>query len=255
MVDRNRHDDLVWRQRCDAAHDAQSRIADVTVAGTKTAPVKYKQGALRADTRQLSKEIKALGELSKRLDEAFGDDKGTILVRGDTEWEAHAPADGYLKNDNGVLSWVNVASPPIWELIETRTVNGDEDFTGLAGYQSIIIELVNINISASGRVGLRVSTDNGSTFLSTSGDYYGSSGSGGKTSLTEIALNSVDGTTAIYSHHRIDCFSLAMVKPSPGAFGTNFHIATTSPLNAIRIFGTAGPLSSGTIHLAGLPGI
>lgn len=43
--------------------------------------------------------------ISALLDTVIGDDQGTILKRGASAWEALAPADGYLNNASGVVSW------------------------------------------------------------------------------------------------------------------------------------------------------
>jgi hypothetical protein len=48
--------------------------------------------------------------LTNLLDAVIGDDLGTILKRGASEWEALGPADGYLNNAGGVVSWASL--PP-----------------------------------------------------------------------------------------------------------------------------------------------
>lgn len=192
--------------------------------------------------------------LSAYLDRVVSNSPGAILYRGASAWDDLAPADGYLKNTSGVLSWGAVASPPVWKLIEARTVNGDEVFTDLDGYQAILIEVVNVSL-ANGAIAARVSTDNGSTFSSASGDYYLHGSAGGKTNLTQLSFCNGPIFSAAYSFLKIDGFSLASPKSVQSSFGNSYSIATTTPLNAIQVFGTAGALTSGTIYVSGLPGV
>jgi hypothetical protein len=58
-------------------------------------------GAGNANTRSLT----------NLLDAIIGDSEGAILKRGSSEWEKLDPADGYLKNASGVLSWGAIATP------------------------------------------------------------------------------------------------------------------------------------------------
>jgi hypothetical protein len=103
---------------------------------------------------------------------------------------------------------------------------------------------------------MRASINNGSSFMSASGDYYFISGlTGAKTNETEIAFHSSAGTSGVYGGITIEGFGLAAPNQITASNALGHFIATTSALNAIRIFGTNGALNSGTIYLLGLPGV
>lgn len=76
------------------------------MAGTRSAPVTYSKGGMRADTRKLDQAQKAtlssINNLTALLDAQYGTTRGGILVRGETAWVFRAPnASGDVPTYNG----------------------------------------------------------------------------------------------------------------------------------------------------------
>lgn len=85
-----------------------------------------------------------------------------------------------------------------WTLADSydfATAANSRDFTGLAGANEILVTLTDITKAANDTVALRVSTNNGSSFFSTSGNYR-SIGSTGIASNDTSALVIAGSTTA-----------------------------------------------------------
>ena len=159
------------------------------------------------------------------------------------------------------VSLANVKATMVlgWQLIAAQVAAGatNYDFTGLAAYSSIEIVFDGVTLSSSGLAVVRVSTDNGATFLAASGDYLGISGVGVSSNLTEIQPYTTNATAARYGVTTIQAFNVAGARK---AARTTFFsvdsrnivvINTTAALNAVRVIATAGNLSGGTIGVFG----
>lgn len=143
-----------------------------------------------------------------------------------------------------------------WTLIDTRTCTGNaqEDFPNLSAYSEILILTIGITKSANGLTSIRVSTDNGATFLSTSGDYLILAGTGITTNDTLASLHITTASAARTAVAIIRAFNKTTPKwlNSSSSSTINYIIPTTTALNALRVLSSvAGNLTGGTIYLYG----
>ena len=140
-------------------------------------------------------------------------------------------------------------------MVTTRTcsASANEDFINLSGYSEILVLCHAITKAASGTLECRVSTDNGSTFLSASGEYISVNTSGTTINDTSIEMHATASAAARYGYVIISGFNTAGFKLSHGQSNVDtYFIPTTTPLNAVRVFGSAGGnLTGGTIYLYG----
>lgn len=234
------------------------------MAGTRSAPVTYTKGGMRADTRKLDQAQKAtdasINNLTALLDAQFGSARGSILHRGSSAWAVISPgAEGKILTAHGAgadLTWETLVTPPEWELIETRAVDGAEDFTGLANYQEIIFLFRDVAPpgGGNGHRAIRVSTDNGSTFLSSTGD-YASISNGAETDTASIRFNSISDSTAKSGWVRFSNFNISGAPKFAQTTLLPHVIPTTTALNALRLFNDSGSAehNAGTAYLYGLP--
>lgn len=143
-----------------------------------------------------------------------------------------------------------------WELIEERTMAGntEEDFTDLGDYTSIMVLCRNITKSVSGTIQLRVSVDNGSTFLAGT-SYTSITGAGVESGVALLNLHTTSTTSARSASFII--FGNVSTVPKVGLRSvTSDHVIfdTTSVIDAVRIFPSAGgTFPAGTIAVYGRP--
>lgn len=149
------------------------------------------------------------------------------------------------------------AASAAWSLIEARpcSATADEDFINLSAYNEIFVIADAVTKATSGVLNLRVSTDNGSTFLSASGDYATVPSTGIETNTTSLNMHTTNTTLARTSYAHIWPFnngsSPKFGQSAPSGVSFTF-IPTTTALNAIRIFGSGGGnLTGGTIYVFG----
>lgn len=144
-----------------------------------------------------------------------------------------------------------------WELANSWTFSANVanvDFTGLADYTELLVLQRLVICSTSGRVSYRVSSDNGATFLSTSGDYQFIAQAGTETADTGLKIHSTDSTSA-----RSGVFSIVgwkLAAPKPLIVARNDFIGAVIPgasaLNALRaIPSNGGNLTAGSIYVFG----
>lgn len=143
-----------------------------------------------------------------------------------------------------------------WTLIEARVMSGQnqEDFINLSIYSEILVICRAITKSVSTTLGIRVSTDNGATFLNSSGDYVSFNSAGQETNLTSIAVHITSASAARTGANLLSGFNLNNTVKN--TFGYNSAIeglaTNTSPYNAIRVFPiSAATLNAGTIYVLG----
>jgi hypothetical protein len=147
-----------------------------------------------------------------------------------------------------------------WSLIEARpcSASANEDFINLSGYSEIFIIFDAITKATTGLTSVRVSTDNGGTFLTAAGDYRTVAGTGIVTNSTGgmMTTHITNATAARTSFANIKNFN---VGASPKyAFAQilgslpEWIFPGTTALNAIRVLGSGGGnLTGGTIYLFG----
>lgn len=146
-----------------------------------------------------------------------------------------------------------------WQLVYSQAGAGaaNYDFPGLASYSSIEIVYDGVTLSSSGLAVVRVSTDNGLTFLAASGDYLGISGVGAASNLTQIEPYTTNATAARYGVTTINAFNVGSARKVARCnfFSVDSRnvvvINTTSALNAVRVIATAGNINGGTIYVFG----
>ncbi len=142
-----------------------------------------------------------------------------------------------------------------WTLISTTTAAGaaQYDFTSLSAYTDILVVIKGITRSVSGITSFRVSTDNGSTFLSASGDYLDISAAGVEANATLIPFHTTNATAARTGYIYVHTFNNTGAKPAVSTDVNNYLIPTTTALNALRVYSGAagGNLNAGTIYVYG----
>ena len=173
--------------------------------------------------------------------------------------DAAAPNDGdVLRYQAGSpAGWV--PSSPGWVLVDSWTHSGDVanvDFADLGGYSEIMVVTRQITKSVSGLTSLRVSVDNGSNFFATSGNYVFWQDAGSEGSLTGASLHGTQTTAARSGIAVLRGFNVngvpKEIRPTSRAL-TILFVASTSPLNAIRIYGDGGGnLTGGSIYVLGM---
>lgn len=193
----------------------------------------------------------ALGNIRAMVPEAGGLHAETHYDGGNDEIDITQLA-GYLPP--GGADWTLITS---W----SHSVSGDTtniDVTGL-DVTDILVVVSLVSLSVAGKVHMRVSTDNGSTFYATSGDYVQiapATGAHANTTVISFTRDS-DITTAGSGIMRASLLNHSGVTKvgwaSPDT--TNaliYFLASTSPVNAIRIFSAqGGNLTSGNIYVFG----
>lgn len=199
--------------------------------------------------------------LAEMMDRAFGSTRGSILYRGASGWAILAPnTAGYFLKDGGVgadPSYAAVPNTGLLEFIETRAVDGDEIFD-VSAYNSVRFIGRAVTSSSSGSRRLQVSTDGGSTYLSSSGDYVLiDPATGTESNGTLIALIAADSALARGFDVTIYGINLAAAKGvlvSTIAAGTSpwRYIPTTSAITHVKFFNSVGTPNGGNIDFYGI---
>jgi hypothetical protein len=135
-----------------------------------------------------------------------------------------------------------------WSLVSTTTVSSpvaQVDVTGLAGANEILIICRNLTQSVSGVLTLQVSVNNGSTFYTASGDYILLPTSGAEANNNFFgAFHGTTTTAARSGVVHIPAAGVTGVKTtdciSAGAGNNRLFVASTSPINAVRINSSGG---------------
>lgn len=154
-------------------------------------------------------------------------------------------------------TWATPASAG-WALAASNSPSGvaTVNFTGLAGYTDLRVVVSGMTFSVSSRPQLRVSVDNGSNYLSSSGDYIGVQGNGQSTSPTELNFYDTAATGARYGEIFLEGINIT---GAPKAARSNFFntdgvhlslIPNTNDIDAIRVFATQN-FTGGTIYVFG----
>ena len=102
-----------------------------------------------------------------------------------------------------------------WTLISSWAYTSlvpNVDFNGLAGWSDIRVLLRGVTMAGSGQRSLRVSIDNGASFLSTSGDYVYIDSAGAESLLTTLNMHATASAAARSAEMEICGFNLASFK-------------------------------------------
>ena len=146
-----------------------------------------------------------------------------------------------------------------WTLVEARTVSGSttvEDFIGLSAYSEILVIFTGVTKANSGLAQIELSTDNGSTFLTSSGDYLSmnTAGSGATSNQTNILGHSSSTTSARSGWILIECFNEASTYKIAHTTSAlpEYIIPNTTAFNALRFtLSAGGNITAGTIYVLG----
>lgn len=150
-----------------------------------------------------------------------------------------------------------LALPSGWQYIGAYSTitSGNIDIKDLAGWRHLLVQCVNLTgTGAGGTRALRVSSDNGDTFLSTS--IYLPAGD--SVARTLILMHNNSGTDARSPSCQIIGFGEAnpvksvITTRDPSNTDTVAAINTASALNAIRILNNGGTITGGTVYLYGM---
>lgn len=164
-------------------------------------------------------------------------------------------ADGFDGEDGFVERQLLIGSG--WELAKQVTPAGAaavEDIVGLGKYTDVLVFIRQITLSASGLRQLRVSVDNGATFLAAAGDYVAVGSAGTELNDTDIDFHATSTVAARTGMILILGFNGVGPKIAINCVDSGLMrlIPTTTPLNAVRVMNSgAGNLTGGTIYVFG----
>lgn len=145
-----------------------------------------------------------------------------------------------------------------WVLVATQAASGAAqwDFTNLGTYNELRVLIVNLTGPSTDTL-LRVSTDNGATFLATSGDYVAIAGNGTPTNNTALLFCAGGSGAARVAQITIEGTNLAAPKWARAIFYSTDGVAqrlipTTSTIDALRVLNSlASNFTGGTIYVFG----
>lgn len=150
-----------------------------------------------------------------------------------------------------------LALPSGWQYIGAYSTitSGNINIKDLAGWRHLLVQGVNLtSASGTGLRSLRVSSDNGTTYLNT-GIYLCA---GGNVAQTEISMHNNSGTAArsptcqIIGFGETDPVKSVVTSRDPSNSDTVSVINTASALNAIRVFDSDANINGGTVYLWGM---
>jgi hypothetical protein len=148
------------------------------------------------------------------------------------------------------------AASAAWSLIEARAASGtEEDFINLSAYSELLIMCHQVTGTLACIRQVLVSTDNGGTFLNTSGNYVDIDGNGVETNGTVLSLHNTSNASARSCWGILSGFNLGTsLKFWQAGFPTTnlvSYVNTLTALNAIRVRPHTGSFNGGTIYILG----
>lgn len=157
-------------------------------------------------------------------------------------------------NADNDTEWVDASSGSSWAFVSSFTWSTNVTsipFTGLGTYNEIAVVIKNMTTAGSATRKIQVSTDGGSTYLTTSGDYISVSASGAETNDTGMALIS-SGSTASRSCFCVISANISGHKKFAYSNNTWFHIETTSVIDALKVIASdGGNITGGVVSIFG----
>lgn len=159
-----------------------------------------------------------------------------------------------------VLSNPLVVRGAAWELIATQALSGaaSYDFANLSQYSDLRVVVSGATCGTSMTFNVRVSIDNGATFLAASGDYISIAGTGAAANTTELVMYSPAATAARSGEILIEGINIVNAPKTSrsNVFATDSInlrlIPTNSQINAIRMMtSNAANFTGGTAYLLG----
>lgn len=172
-------------------------------------------------------------------------DEGNIVERSNgSAWQAFSPVAS--TDTHGLWTVTSNSS-----LTSTNVHN----FTGLAGANEIMVVVLGITFGSADEAILRVSIDNGSNYLATSGDYVSISGAGDVTNQTHLRFYNTTATASKNGVINLMGCNLTAPKPARSNFFSTDGIAlryvpTANAINAVRVLSAgAQNFTGGAIHV------
>lgn len=143
-----------------------------------------------------------------------------------------------------------------WTFITSKAASGTiVDFTNLTTYNEILCVMMGVGATGSCIRSWRMSTNNGSTFLSATTDYFLIDGSGGSTAQANLTFTNGNNATAQYGWVLVSLMQKTdSAKVAAAGFPTTNlvgFINTTLTLNAFRAFPSSNSFNTGTLFLYG----
>lgn len=171
-------------------------------------------------------------------------------VNADSVW-------GCTNNATISLGSTNLAFAKIggsWKLVGSWTFSSNVptvDFTGLDGYNEILVVMRGITTSSSAFRAVWVSVDGGGTFYTSSGDYITVDAAGVEANTTSAGSHGTSTTLARTTVVQITnaASTVTMKRCYSNGFLDRLFVASASPINAIRAGATAGNMTAGTIQV------
>lgn len=128
------------------------------------------------------------------------------------------------------------------------------DVVGLASYSEILIIARDVTVSSSGVRIIRASTDNGSSFYATNGNYRYINPSGVESDSSVLASHDTNSALArsLFAHLKNTAGPIKACTSSATATGIDrIFVASADRINAIRFANTAGNLTGGNLYVFG----
>lgn len=155
-------------------------------------------------------------------------------------WESYCPA---------------VAAGPAWVAVTSAAASGATvDFTNLSAYNEIMVFIKQVTATGSCIRQLLVSTNNGVSFLNSSGDYINLDSNGAESNATVLSFSNGNNASAQTAWITISNFNTTSVKPCLQNFPTTNlcgYIPSASALNAVRVRPHTNSFNGGTIYIFG----
>lgn len=147
-----------------------------------------------------------------------------------------------------------------WELIATQALSGaaSYDFNNLSQYTDLRVLIVGATFGSSSQTQVRISVDNGATFLAASGDYVTVNGNGTPANTTELIPYSGAATAARSGEVFIQGSNLTgapkvsrtVIFSTDGVYLR--YMPTTSAVNGLRVLNSAAVnFTGGTAYIMG----
>lgn len=190
-------------------------------------------------------------------------DQGSVLYRDSDEWKALAPGTSgqFLKTNGtganpewatpsgggggGGSTWTTIFAGPI----TTGVSELDFDVTS---YSDLLIIGSSVSTSSSGFRNVIVSTDGGSSFYSSSGDYITIASAG--TTSSEISFGGQSASTTAARSFWVNIQGIGVTgthKQGQSNIGDRTFVGSTDPITHIRVQTTAGTFSGGSLYVIG----
>jgi hypothetical protein len=221
-----------------AAVDETATAAEVVDAATVSAPTRSAMLPRAMIGPSASREAYVAGTMVN-----LSEDATTTPIAADVA-EATTAVDSPSATIAG--RWVLVGS---WTY---STPVANVDFTGLAGYTEVRAVMRQVSGSSGLFQFARVSTNNGSSFMSSAGDYIETATDGTANTITYMPMQPAIGAGAHTGEILITGWNLTANKVAQMRHATGIRqyvIPTSSALNALRIADNGGDLTGGSIYV------